>query len=168
MRINRDKQSAAARQYLILLIQNFSLIDVLAPADPHFKRLHAQRPVQWNWLQVIHFNLRSEGDYVAELVDLTHSLVENRCNNSTVAMSGRTRVPLSQPKPANKPAAFFVIGKLQAHAIRIICSAPEAVIPLEFYVAGIVTFGVGLAGHRSDFIVNCLPVNGHQFGDRRC
>src|SRR5436309_1720422 len=71
-------------------------------------------------------------------------------------MSRRPGVALAQPEAAHEAVAFFIIGKLKAHALGIIFSAPKAKILLQPDVARVMAPAMPLLRHRQHSIVTIL------------
>ena len=94
-------------------------------------------------------HLFGEGDDVVELVNLTHGVVEDAGYDAAVAVAGRSGVALAQAEAADEDLAGFVEDEFEAHAAGIVLAADEAVIFLQFEVAGFVA--VGLGWHGDDF-----------------
>ncbi len=84
-----------------------------------------------------------------KLVYFAHGVVEDAGDDAAVGMAGRSSVALAQAKLADKGLAFFVEDEFQAHAIRIVHAADEAVVLLHFCVAGVVALRLGW--HGDDF-----------------
>jgi hypothetical protein len=85
---------------------------------------------------------------VVKLVDLAHGVVEDAGDDAAVAVAGRSGVAFAEAEVADEGLAFFVEDEFEAHAVGIVLAADEAVVLLEFEVAGFVAVDFGLAGHR--------------------
>ena len=86
---------------------------------------------------------------MVELVYLTHGVVEDAGYDAAVAVAGRSGVALAQAEAADEDLAGFVEDEFEAHAVGIVLAADEAVVFLQFEVAGFVA--VGLGWHGDDF-----------------
>ena len=142
----------AAGQDFVLFVQDFGLVDVLAAVDADFPALDVQRLVQRDGLEVFDGHLFGEGDDVVQLVDLAHGVVEDGGDDAAVAVAGRSGVAFAQAEFADEGLALFVEGEFEAHAVGIVRAAGEAVVLLQFEVAGVVA--VDLAGHGKDSILS--------------
>jgi hypothetical protein len=123
-----DECSLTPGQNLVFLIKNFGHIDVLSSFNPDRERFDAQGLPQWHRTEVVHVDLRSESDHVAEFVYLAHGIVEDGSDDATVAMSGRSGVAFAQTEVAHEAFPRFVINKFQVHAVGIVHPAGKAVV----------------------------------------
>jgi len=111
-----------------------------------FAALDAERFVQRDGLEVFDRHLAGESDDVMELVDLAHGVVEDAGDDAAVAMAGRSGVALAEAEAADEGLAFFVEDELEAHAVRVVHAADEAVVLLQLHEAGVVAVGLGWHG----------------------
>ena len=96
-------------------------------------------------LEVFDRHLFSQRDHVAQLVYLAHGVVKDGSDDPAVAMAGRSGITLAETKAAYEGLALFVEREFQAHTVRIVLSAREAVVFLQLEVGGFVA--MNLAGH---------------------
>ena len=143
--IDGDEDAFAARQDFAFLVEDFGGIDVLAAVHTDFPALDPQWLFERHRLQVFHRHLFRDRNHVAQLVGLTHSVVEDGGNDAAVAVAGRSGVALGQAEMADEGASLFVERELQMHAFGIIGPAGEAEVRGKLDVAGFVA--VDLAGH---------------------
>src|SRR5262250_3518359 len=104
--------------------------------------------MQRNRFEIFNSELRSCRNYIAKLVELAHCVVEDGCDNSTVAISGRTGVALVQPKPGNKTLAFGIKLELEVHSFWIVFATGKAVVFLKRDRLRPVSVGFGLERHK--------------------
>ena len=113
-----------------------------------FAAFYTQGLVQWDWLQIFHGHFARQCNHVAQLIHLSHGIVEDAGDDAAVAMAGRPGIPLAQAEAADEGLAMLVQNEFQAHAVPIVHAADEAVILLHFDVAGVVA--LGLRRHEDD------------------
>ena len=89
-----------------------------------------------------------------QFIYLAHSVVENAGDDAAVAVARGAGVAVAQAEVADEGLAFFVEDEVEAHAFGIVLAADEAVVLLQFDVAGVVA--LGLAGHGE--ILTCVPL----------
>ena len=94
--------------------------------------------VQGDRLEVLDRHLTRQGDDLAQLVYLTHGVVENGGDDSSVAVAWRTGITFAESEAADRHLAVLVEGKFKAHAVGIVQAASEAVILLHADVARVV------------------------------
>jgi len=82
-----------------------------------------------------------------ELVYFAHGIVEDACDDAAMAVARRSGVTLTEAEAADEGLALFVEEELKAHAVRIVHTADEAVVPLHLHVTGVVAVGLGLRWH---------------------
>lgn len=125
------------------------------PPSPnaYFTRFHPQRLVQRYGLQIIHRDLRSQRNYLAQLVYFAHGFVKDRSDNPAMAMSRRAGKSLAQAKTACEAILRLVINELQAHAIGIVSAAGKTVILLQLDVRGVVALAMRLLLHGQNSIL---------------
>ena len=82
---------------------------------------------------------------MAEFIYFAHGIVEDAGDDAAVAMAGRSGVAVGEAEAANESLAGFVEDEFQAHAARVVLTADEAVLLLQFVVAGFVA--LRLRGH---------------------
>ena len=111
---------------------------MLGAANFDFASLDEQGFVQGDRLEVLDRHLTREGDDVAQLVYLTHGVVENGGDDSSVTVARRTSVAFAESEAAGRQLAILVEGKFKSHAAWIVHAASEAVILLHADVAGVV------------------------------
>ena len=111
---------------------------MLASANFDFASLDEERFVQGDRLEVLDRHLTRQGDDVAKLVYLTHGVVENSGDDSSVTVAWRASVAFAESEAADRHLAILVEGKFKAHAAWIVHAASEAVIFLHADVAGVV------------------------------
>ena len=107
-----------------------------------FAAFDAQRFVQRDGLEIFDGHFAGERYDMMQLVYLAHGVVEDAGDDAAVAVAGRTGVAAAQAEFADKCLALFVKDELEAHAVRIVHAADEAVVLLHFHVAGIVALGL--------------------------
>jgi hypothetical protein len=127
---------------------------VLATVDADFLALDVQRFVERYGLEILDCHLFGEGDHVVKLVHLAHGVVEDGGDNAAVAVAGRSGIALAEAELADEGLALFVERELQAHARGIVLAAGEAVVFLQFEIAGVVAMDLGLSWHGRDFILS--------------
>ncbi len=120
------------------MVEDFRGIDVLGSTNFDFASLDEQGFVQLDRLEVLHRHLTRQGDDVAQLVYLTHGVVGNGGDDSSVAVAWRTGVAFAESEAAVRHLAVLVEGKFKAHAVGIVHAAGEAVIFLHADVASVV------------------------------
>jgi hypothetical protein len=116
-----------------------------ASADFDFAAFDAERFVQRNGLEILDGHLSGKRDDVMEFIYFTHGIVEDAGDDTAVAMAGRSGVAVGEAEAADEGLAGFVEDEFQAHASGIILTADEAVVLLQFVVAGFVA--LRLWGH---------------------
>jgi len=136
--IDGDEDAATAGKNFAFFIENFRRIDVLGSANFDFASLDEQGFVQGNRLEVLDRHLTRQGYDLAQLVYLTHGVVENGGDDSSVAVAWRTGVAFAESEAADRHLAVLVEGKFQAHAVGIVQAANEAVILMHADVARVV------------------------------
>ena len=149
--VDGDEDAFAAGEDFVFVVENFGGIDMGASAFFDFAAFDAQRFVQRNGLEIFDRHFTREGDYLVELVDLAHGVVEDAGDDAAVAVAGRSGVAGAEAEFADEGLALFIEDEFQAHAAAIALSADEAVILLQFVVSGFVALDAGLAWHGSDF-----------------
>lgn len=83
----------------------------------------AQGLIKWHRLEVFDGHFRGHGDNVAKFVELAHGVVEDGCDDSAVAVSGRAGVTFAEAKIADEAVPFM--DELQVHALGIVVAAGE-------------------------------------------
>ena len=134
------------------MVEDFRRIDVLGSANLDFASLDEQGFVQGDRLEVFDRHLTRQGYDLAQLVYLTHGVVENGGDDSSVAVAWRTGVTLAESEAADRHLAVLVEGKFKAHAVGIVQAASEAVILLRADVARVVAVIGWLSWHGIDSI----------------
>src|SRR5579862_3971566 len=84
---------------------------------------------------------------MAQLVYLTHGLIEDRCNNAAVGVAGRSGVAFAEAEAADEAIALLVVCELEVHAFRIVVAASKAVVLLQADVGGVVALACGFLPH---------------------
>ena len=107
--------------------------------------------MQGNRLEIFDGHLAGEGDDVMEFIHFAHGVVEDGGDDAAVAVAGRSGVAVAQAKAADEGLAFFVEEEFEAHAVRIVLAADEAVVLLHLHVARVVALGLELRWHGDDF-----------------
>ena len=125
-----DKRSLAASQDFIFPVKDLGDIRVPASAHPKLPGFHSKRLIQGHWPKVVHGDLRGERDDFAQLVHLTHRIVEDSGNDSAVAMARRAGIALAETKAAHEAVALLVMDKVQVHAFRVVFPAGKTIILL--------------------------------------
>ncbi len=138
-RIDGDEDSLATRENFPFFIHDFSHVDVLAAMDCDFPAFNAQGLMERHGPHVLHGHLFGQRNHVAKFVHLPHSVVENCCDDSAMAVSRRTRVALAEPEAAHKGLTIFIQCELQVHAVGIVLPTGEAIVFLHFDVGRLVT-----------------------------
>ena len=128
--IDGQESAAAAGQHFTFLIQNLCAVDVAPSPDTNLSRLNPQRLVQRHRLQIIHRNLRGQGDHLAQLVYFSHGFIKDGSDDPAMAMSRRTGIFLAQPKTAHETMSLPIVNELQTHAVDIVSAAGKAVVLL--------------------------------------
>jgi hypothetical protein len=154
--IDGDENAATAGQDVAFFVENFRGIDVPGSANFDFASLDKQGFVQGDRLEVLDRHLTRQGDDMAQLVYLTHGVVENGGDDSSVAVAWRTGVAFAKSEAADRHLAVLVEGKFKAHAVGIVHAASEAVILLHAYVASVVAVTGRLSWHAFDSIARCM------------
>lgn len=139
VRVDGDEQALAFGQHFAFLVENFGGVGMIAPAHADFPRLDTQWFVQWNGLQIVDGDGRSQRDDVAKLIHLAHGFVEEGGDNAAVHVAGRAGIALTEPKTADKKVTFFIVGEAQAHAFGVVLPTGETDIFLQTDVTSTMT-----------------------------
>src|SRR5437868_10298990 len=130
-RIDSDKQTATARQYLSLFVQDLRHIHVLAPAHRALASLDYQTLSERDELQIFHLHRLGDGDHRAQLIDLAHGLIEDGRDDASMGMPRRPLEAQRQTKAAERASARLVEVEFQVHALRIVGPASKTVILVD-------------------------------------
>lgn len=143
--IDRNEDTLTARQDFSGFVEDFGGIHMLTAMHGDFPAFDAQGRLQRHGLEIFHCHFFRHGNNIAQFVGLSHGVVEDGCDDSSMAMAWRSCVTLGKTEVANESPAFFVKRELQLHPLRIIGAAGEAKVLGGFNVMRLVT--VRLAGH---------------------
>jgi len=136
MRIDDHEDAAAAGENRSLVIEDLGSAVEAAAASADLAGLNAQRFMERNWSNILNGHARGGGGLVAQLVQLTHGVVENGGNNSTMAVSGWAGIALAQSKATAVMLSGRMGVKLQVHAVGIVLPTGKAIILLGGIVSG--------------------------------
>ena len=145
--VDGDEDAAAAGEDFVFVVEDFGDVDVLASVDFFFAAFDAKRFIQRDGLEIFDRHFFGEGDDVVEFVYFAHGVVEDGGDDAAVGVAGRSGVALAEAEVADESLAGFVEEEFEAHAVRIVLSADEAVVLLHFYVAGVVALWLRLRLH---------------------
>ena len=126
--VDCDKERFSARENFALGIQNLSAIGVLAAFHADRMAFGAQRLVQRDWRQVVDLHGAGQGDYVVDLVDLAHDLIQDGGYDAAVNVSWRAHKAVVEAKAADITVAGFVVSKTEFQAGLVVLAADEAAI----------------------------------------
>jgi hypothetical protein len=145
--VDGDEDAAAAGEDFSFFVEDFGRVDVRSSVLLNFASFDAERLLQRDRLEIFDGHLASKRDDLVQLVHFAHSIVEDRGDDATVAVAGRSGVALGETKAAYEGLAFFVEDEFEVHAVFVVRSADEAVVLLGFVIAGFVAVGLRLAWH---------------------
>jgi len=154
--VDGDEGAAAASEDFIFVVEDFGGVDVGTSADFDFAAFDAKRLIQGDGLEIFDGHLSGQGDDLVEFIYFAHGVVEDAGDDAAVAVAGRSGVTFAEAEVADEGLALLVEDEFEAHAVRIVLSADEAVVFLQPGVLGFVA--VGLAGHGR--ILTCLTFFG--------
>ena len=130
MRIDDYEHPSCAGEDHSLLIDDFGHAHMPSSAFADFARLHPQRPAQRHRPEVVNLHLRSGGDNIPQLAQLTHGFIENGRDDSTMAMPRWAGVAPRKTKITNRPPPFLIERKIQVHTVQVGLPASEAEVHL--------------------------------------
>jgi hypothetical protein len=136
--VDGDEDAAAAGEDFVIFVQDFGGVDVGTSALFDFAAFDTEGFVERNGLEIFDGHFAGESDDVVEFVDLAHGVVEDTGDDASVAVAGRSGIAFAEAEFADEGLTGFVKNEFEAHAIRIILAADEAVIFLQLEVAGVV------------------------------
>ena len=84
---------------------------------------------------------------MVEFIYFAHGVVEDRGDDAAVGVAGRSGVAFAEAEAADESLVLLVENEFEAHAVRVVLAADEAVVFLKFEVAGFMAVDFGLAGH---------------------
>ena len=93
-----------------------------------FMRFHAKRCVQGYWTKIFNRHARGGCGQITQLIQLAHRVIENGCDDSAVAVTGRAGVAIAQSEITNVFPPACVGEKFQVHPAGIICAAGKTVV----------------------------------------
>src|SRR5580704_4466902 len=111
-----------------MLVANLSGVNMFTAVYLHLPAFHDKLRGQRNRPNVVDLHPASQGDHIAQLVDLAHSLVKDRGDDAAVGMPRRADKALLQPEVANKALALLVEDKLHPQPRFVAGAATEAVV----------------------------------------
>lgn len=149
--IDGDEDPFTAGENFAFGVLDFSGVEMAASANADFVGFDTQWFMKRHRFEIVHRDLRSQRDDVAQAVHFAHGVVEDGGDDAAVTVAGRADVAVVQAKLANVSGFVFVDGELQLHAIGIVFSAGKTEILLQFYVVRIAGRSWRfLAGHVED------------------
>jgi hypothetical protein len=140
--IDSDEFTGAACEDFSALVADLSDVMVNASADEAVTTFGDERLTERNRAQIFDLHFASECDDVAELVGLAHGFVEDRRDNASVSVAGRSYVAFGQLETGHEAAMGFVELEVEMHAVGIIWAATEAMIARNLDVACVVSGGL--------------------------
>src|SRR5581483_11334879 len=134
-RIDRDEHTFAAGQDFALFIEDLRRVYVLTAVHADFPAFDAKRLFQRDGPQILHRHLFGHSHHIAQLVGLTHGVVEDGSDDAAMAMAGRSGITLGKIEVADKGAPLFIEREFEMHSFGIVGPASEAVVLRWIHVA---------------------------------
>ena len=130
--VNSYECSCTSSEDFALLAGDLGDIHVQPPGDALGTANDGKLLSQWHRPEVLHVHGPGKGEHVAELVHFSHRLVQDRGDDPSVGVSGRSLITAPELELADGVLRGLVDKELQSHAYRVILAAREAAIATWF------------------------------------